>query len=412
MPELVALGSAAENAGFDLLANTARDRFLWPGSDPQDEDPELGRITRAYEDSSNKKSETTSTSTLTNADIAELLAMAAESAKQPIQKALRRASRKSLLWPEEAATLIQQRRSLEELPGIGPSLSRIVKRWLNDPPEIVDPPAIRKGFQTILQARAILDANPTWRTVKGDLQMHTLWSDGTASVAEMAQAAVEYGHEYVAITDHAKGLKIAGGINENQLAEQSDEIAKLNEQMAGAKKPLRVLRSVELNLNVAGEGDMEPQALAKLDVVLGCFHSALRKKEDQTERYLAALRNPTIQILGHPRGRIYNFRLGLTADWRRVFDAAAELDKAVEIDCYPDRQDISPDLLKLAAKAGCRISLGTDSHGPSQLRFIELGLAAAMTAKIKRDRILNFTSAAELLEWVGRVRQSSGTYLH
>jgi histidinol phosphatase-like PHP family hydrolase len=412
VPELVALGSAAENAGFDLLANTARDRFLWPGSDPQDEDPELGRITRAYEDSSNKKSETTSTSTLTNADIAELLAMAAESAKQPIQKALRRASRKSLLWPEEAATLIQQRRSLEELPGIGPSLSRIVKRWLNDPPEIVDPPAIRKGFQTILQARAILDANPTWRTVKGDLQMHTLWSDGTASVAEMAQAAVEYGHEYVAITDHAKGLKIAGGINENQLAEQSDEIAKLNEQMAGAKKPLRVLRSVELNLNVAGEGDMEPQALAKLDVVLGCFHSALRKKEDQTERYLAALRNPTIQILGHPRGRIYNFRLGLTADWRRVFDAAAELDKAVEIDCYPDRQDISPDLLKLAAKAGCRISLGTDSHGPSQLRFIELGLAAAMTAKIKRDRILNFTSAAELLEWVGRVRQSSGTYLH
>jgi histidinol phosphatase-like PHP family hydrolase len=338
--------------------------------------------------------------------------MAAESAKQPLQKALRRASRKSLLWPEEAATLIQQRRSLEELPGIGPSLSRIVKRWLNDPPEIVDPPAIRKGFQMILQARAILDANPTWRTVKGDLQMHTLWSDGTASVAEMAQAAVEYGHEYVAITDHAKGLKIAGGINENQLAEQSDEIAKLNEQMAGAKKPLRVLRSVELNLNVAGEGDMEPQALAKLDVVLGCFHSALRKKEDQTERYLAALRNPTIQILGHPRGRIYNFRLGLTADWRRVFDAAAELDKAVEIDCYPDRQDISPDLLKLAAKAGCRISLGTDSHGPSQLRFIELGLAAAMTAKIKRDRILNFMSAAELLEWVGRVRQSSGTYLH
>jgi putative hydrolase len=122
---------------------------------------------------------------------------------------------------------------------------------------------------------------------------------------------------------------------------------------------------------------------------------------------LAAIRNPAIQILGHPRGRIYNFRLGLTADWRRVFDTAAELDKAVEIDCYPDRQDISPDLLKLAAKAGCRISLGTDSHGPPQLRFIEFGLAAAITAGIKRERILNFMPVRELLQWVGSVRESS-----
>jgi putative hydrolase len=155
---------------------------------------------------------------------------------------------------------------------------------------------------------------------------------------------------------------------------------------------------------------MDAGALAQLDVVLGCFHSALRKKEDQTERYLAALRNPTLQILGHPRGRIYNFRVGLTCDWRRVFDLAAELDKAIEIDCYPDRQDISPDLLKLAAKAGCRISLGTDSHGPSQLRFIELGLASALTAGIKRDRILNFMTAEKLLEWVGSVREHRVEY--
>ena len=343
---------------------------------------------------------------ISNAEIAELLAVAAESAKQPLQKALRRASRKSFLWPEEVGTLIEEGRSLEELPGIGPSLSRIITRWINDPPEIPKPPEIRQGFSTLLQARRILDANRTWRnSVKGDLQMHTVWSDGSASVAEMAQAAAEYGHEYIAITDHAKGLKIAGGINEEQLEEQAEEIAHVNEAMASGKKPFRVLRSIELNLNPAGEGDMEPAALAKLDVVLGCFHSALRKKEDQTERYLAALRNPTLQILGHPRGRIYNFRLGLTADWRRVFDTAAELDKAIEIDCYPDRQDISPDLLRLAAKAGCRISLGTDSHGPSQLRFIELGLAAALAAGIKRERILNFMTAPELLKWVDGVRQ-------
>ena len=110
------------------------------------------------------------------------------------------------------------------------------------------------------------------------------------------------------------------------------------------------MRSIELNLNPAGEGDMEPQALAELDIVIGCFHSALRRKEDQTERYLAALRNPTIQILGHPRGRIYNYRAGLSADWPRVFALAAELDKAVEIDAYPDRQDLSPDLLHAGAR--------------------------------------------------------------
>jgi DNA polymerase (family 10) len=152
---------------------------------------------------------------------------------------------------------------------------------------------------------------------------------------------------------------------------------------------------------------MEADALSRLDLVLGCFHSALRKKEDQTERYLAALRNPGMQILGHPRGRIYNFRLGLTADWRRVFDLAAELDKAVEIDAYPDRQDLSGDLVRLAANAGCRISIGTDSHGPTQLRFMEFGLASALLAGVKRDRILNFMTAEELLDWVAGVRERS-----
>jgi histidinol phosphatase-like PHP family hydrolase len=345
---------------------------------------------------------------LTNSDIAELLAVAAESAKQPLQKALRRASRKAFLWPEEAAQIVDEGRSLEELAGVGPSLNKIIRRWIQDPPDVPKPPEIRSGFLTVLRAQKILETNPSWmQGVKGDLQMHTLWSDGTASVEEMAQAAVARGYEYIAITDHAKGLKIAGGIDESQLDAQAEEIAQVNAAMASTAKPFRVLRSIELNLNPSGDGDMDPAALSRLDLVLGCFHSALRKKEDQTERYLAALRNPDLQILGHPRGRIYNFRLGLTADWRRVFDLAAELDKAVEIDAYPDRQDLSGDLIKLAAKAGCRISIGTDSHGPSQLRFMEFGLAAALSAGVKRDRILNFMTAEELLGWVAGVRERS-----
>jgi histidinol phosphatase-like PHP family hydrolase len=232
--------------------------------------------------------------------------------------------------------------------------------------------------------------------------MHTRWSDGSAGILEMAQAAKERDYDYIAITDHSKGLKIAGGINEEALAQQAHEIGEAN--IAMGDSGVTVLRSIEMNLNPRGEGDMDRKALARLDLVLGAFHSALRKKEDQTDRYLAALRNPDIQILGHPRGRIYNYRLGLKADWPRVFAEAARLDKAVEIDSYPDRQDLNLALLKVARKAGVRISLGTDAHHAHQLEFIELGLAAAVKAKIPSDRIVNFMDLEALRRWVKTVR--------
>ena len=234
--------------------------------------------------------------------------------------------------------------------------------------------------------------------------MHTLWSDGSESIQEMADAAEAIGHEYIAITDHSQGLKIAGGMSEEQLRQQVVEIETINETLKDARRKIRVLRSIELNLSPKGESDMSKESLAGLDLVLGCFHSALRRKDDQTDRYLAALRNPDIQILGHPRGRIYDFRLGLNADWPRVFALAAELDKAVEIDSYPDRQDLSLDLLRLAKRAGCRISIGTDSHGASQLRFIAFGLAAARTADLDPSRILNFMTGEQLRTWAASVR--------
>ena len=174
---------------------------------------------------------------------------------------------------------------------------------------------------------------------------------------DMAEAALQRNYESISITGHSKGLKIAGGINEDQLKRQAEEISEIDRSLKDSGKKLGVLRSIELNLNPCGQGDMDQTIFAELDIVLGCFHSSLRKMEDQTERYVAALRNPVIQILGHPRGRIYNYRLGLSADWPRIFGTAAELDKALEINAYPDRQDLSPDLVALAKKAGCRMSL-------------------------------------------------------
>jgi DNA polymerase (family 10) len=339
-----------------------------------------------------------------------LLALEAEQASHFVQKALRRASRRAFLWAEDAAQLVQEKRSLTELSGVGPYIEKLMMKWIEDPPRVPKPPAIRRDFLTIPQARETLARKPSWlRDLKGDLQMHTQWSDGSGTISEMMEAAQQREYEYIAITDHSKGLAIAGGIDEKQLAQQAAEIDAVNRSSENSGKPIRALRSIELNLNPRGEGNMDKRSLARLDLVLGCFHSSLRKKEDQTNRYIAALRNRSIQILGHPRGRIYNFRPGLMADWSRVFGVAAELDKAVEIDAYPDRQDLSLDLVRLAKKAGCRISLGTDSHGPSQLAFIELGLASAVLAGIKRERILNFMRRGELLDWVARVREPART---
>ena len=340
---------------------------------------------------------------LTNAMLAELLAREAESVSMPASRALRRASRRALMWPEEAADVLADGRSLTELAAVGPYIENLITRWLSKPPQVPTPPEIRRQFLTFTEATRALANKPGWlRSVRGDLQMHTTWSDGDASIFEMAESAVERGYEYIAITDHTKGLKIAGGINEEQLRQQAAEILEINDRVRHLG--LTVLRSVELNINPRGEGDMDPRSLKELDLVLGCFHSSLRTKEDQTPRYVAALRNPNVHILGHPRGRIYNYRLGLSADWSRVFGLAAELDKAVEIDGYPDRQDLNLDLIRLAKKAGCRISLGTDSHGAAQLRFMNYSAAAALIAGVPKNRVLNFMSRNALLDWTKMLR--------
>lgn len=341
---------------------------------------------------------------VSNADLAELVAQLAAESDGMRQRALKRASRSAFLWPEEAADLFASGRKLTELHSVGPFIARQLERWIeNPPPRDAERDPLRRDFLTLAQARAILSGDPLWQQkLRGDLHMHTTWSDGSGTVLEMAEAGEAMGFEFIAIADHSKGLKIAGGIDEEQVAQQAAEIAAANEQMMS--RGITVLRSIELNLNLRGEGDMETSCLAQLDLVVASFHSALRKTQDQTGRYLAALRNPTVQILGHPRGRVYNFRLGLSADWPRVFAEAARLDKAIEIDCYPDRQDLNVELLKLARAAGTRISLGTDAHHASQLGFAEFGLAAALAAGIPAERIVNFMPLPELKAWVARLR--------
>jgi histidinol phosphatase-like PHP family hydrolase len=351
------------------------------------------------------KTETSRQRPLGNGRIAALLERESESASGHRALALKRASRSALLWSEEASELLRTGRSLTELPGVGPHLSTLIASWIQSPPSMDTPSELQEEFLTLSQAKRVLAKKPTWRAnLKGDLHMHTRWSDGSAGVAEMARAAIERGYQYIGITDHTKGLKIARGMDEGKLAAQGEEIEALNAHFAQEGVALTILRSAEVNLSPGGEVDIQSAALNRLDIVVGSFHSALRKTEDQTARYIAALRNTSIQILGHPQGRIYNHRAGLKADWPRVFAEAARLDKAVEVDGYADRQDLKVSLLKIARKEGVRISLGTDAHHIWQLLFMDFSLAAACLANIRPDRIINFMPPRELKAWIATAR--------
>src|SRR5947209_1089593 len=211
---------------------------------------------------------------LDNGAIAELLARESETAEGHRALAFRRASRAAFMWPEEASELKAAGRSLTELAGVGPSIAKRIHGWIEAPPDNLEPPPIRSEFMTRAHARSLLATEPEYRaSLKGDLQMHTEWSDGARSIREMADAARELGYTYIGITDHTKGLKIAGGLTEERLAEQGREIDALNKRLKG----FTVLRSAEMNLSPDGSGDMDPSALDQLDLVLGCFHSAPRR---------------------------------------------------------------------------------------------------------------------------------------
>lgn len=332
---------------------------------------------------------------LTNGQLAELLAIKSEDAEGFVRKALRRASRLAFVWPVEANDLYAEGESLKSLPGIGPYLEKLIADWFENAPDPAPPSHLRSGFLTLTEAKRIIDQHPGDSSlICSDLQMHSTMSDGASTVEELAEAAASIGHRFIAITDHSKTLKIAGGVDEEEFQRQGSLIDRLNKSA-----PVLILKSIEMNLSIEGTGDMPPSFLRNLDLVLGSFHSKLRLTQDQTPRYLAAIRNPDVDILGHPRGRIYNFRPGLPADWEKVFMAAADENKAIEVDCFPDRQDIDRNLLITARDAGCLISIGTDSHYAGQLRHIDLGKAAVLETGIPIDRVINTWEPARLIEW-------------
>jgi histidinol phosphatase-like PHP family hydrolase len=336
-----------------------------------------------------------------NGDLSELLWRAGDEETAHRRRALHQASRAARYWIEEARDLAEAGRSLTELRAVGPWVAARIHGWLDEPPEIPEPDETRRGFLTLAEVRRVLDAEPLWEdTPHADLQVHSTASDGAMPIREIALLAKDLGRTFIASTDHSRSLKIAHGMDEVRLAEHVREIDQLNEELGTAGESFRVLRSIEMDIFVDGSVDMPPEALAPLDVVLGAFHSKLRIREDQTERYLAALRDPSVHILAHPQARMYGRRTGLQADWGRVFAEAAALGKAVELDATPARQDLSVELARVAVTEGVRwFSIGSDAHVALELESLPFGLATAALAGIPREQILNYRTVEEVVSW-------------
>ena len=254
--------------------------------------------------------------------------------------------------------------------------------------------AAQKGKLPHLIARADL---------RGDLQMHTNWSDGAADVLTMARGAMALGYEYILITDHSQSLGIANGLTPERVRAQRKEIDAANKRLRDEGAAFRVLQGVEVEVKTDGVLDLPDDVLAELDLVQASVHTSLSQPRERiTERALSALRHPHVHILGHPSGRLINEREAGDYDWEKLFRAAAEHDVALEINADPARLDLNETHARRAVELGCRLSISTDAHTPDGLNQIVYGISIARRAWVAPDAVINTWPLKKLLAWAHR----------
>jgi DNA polymerase (family 10) len=235
--------------------------------------------------------------------------------------------------------------------------------------------------------------------LRGDLQMHSTWSDGRNTLEEMVAGCAAHGYEYMAITDHSKALAMVGGLDARRLALQWLEIDAIR-----ARHPeIQLLRSMEIDILADGTLDLEDEMLAGLDLVVVSIHSRFElPRQQQTARVLRALEHPEVNILAHPTGRKINRRKPIDFDVEAVLARAAELGVAVELNATPDRLDLKDTHLLLAREIGCRIVISTDAHRVAELGQMRFGVDQARRAGLEPRHLLNTLPAAEFLRAIAR----------
>ena len=233
-------------------------------------------------------------------------------------------------------------------------------------------------------------------SLKGDLQVHSENSDGTATIEEMARGAKAFGLDYIAITDHTKSLKLAGGLEEQELLEQADKISQLNDRLR--EEEFRILSSAEVNIMKDGSLDIPNTVLDKLDIVGAAIHSHFNLPiETQTERLIKAAKNPSVDILFHPTGRLINKRAGYPLDIEKVIEAAKDTNTVLEIDAHYDRLDLKDEYVRMAVRNGVKLVIDSDAHHPIHYSFLTFGIAQARRGWAIQSDILNTLPADKLL---------------
>lgn len=294
----------------------------------------------------------------------------------------------------DAAQLEQLGRSngWQSLPGIGPKTAAVIAQaWAGHEPD------------TLVELRSAakdLGGGELRKALRGDLHVHSNWSDGSAPIAEMMAAAQALGHEYCALTDHSPRLTVANGLSPDRLRRQLDAIDELREQFS----PMRILTGIEVDILDDGSLDQEPELLDRLDIVVASVHSKLRMDSAaMTRRMVRAVSNGRADILGHCTGRLVEGNRGTRPqsqfDAEQVFTACRDHGTAVEINSRPERRDPPTDLLRLALDIGCDFAIDTDAHAPGQLDFLGYGAQRAVDNNVPADRIINTWSADKLLAW-------------
>jgi DNA polymerase (family 10) len=239
-----------------------------------------------------------------------------------------------------------------------------------------------------------------YQDIKGDLHCHSNWDGGADSIEDMAQAALLLGYEYLGISDHTKFLRIEKGLNEEKLLWQNKEIKKLNEKFQKQGLNFRILHGCEANILNNGSIDIKDEVLAKLDYVIAGVHSNLKmSKEEMTKRIIKAMKNPHVDIISHPTGRLLKRRQEYQIDFEKILRVAKETNTILEINSSPERLDLSDQNIRQAKEFGVKMVINTDSHNKYQLKLIEFGIAQARRGWAEKKDIINCWPLEKLLKY-------------
>ena len=260
------------------------------------------------------------------------------------------------------------------------------------------PPEIRETGEEIPAAeKGTLPDLVDLRDIRGDLHVHTELSDGINTIEEMAEGARKLGYHYLALTDHSASLKVAGGLSRERLLEKKKRIEELNARW----KDFRLLYGAEVDILPDGSLDYPDELLEGMDLVIGSVHSHFRQEEAvMTARLIRALRNPHVDLIAHPSGRLIGHREEYLVDWEAFFREAAGTRTALEINSYPDRLDLNDHRARRAVQLGIPLAVNTDAHSVQHLEWMTYGVAVARRGWVEKSSVLNTWSLSDLLFWL------------